>query len=229
VIANGTVAEQQSAIATLGTLRGERSQDALGLLLMRAEQGAIAPAVRLDVAEAALASGSDALRAGARKWLAPLSEEKPPAALGTSLREAMLAGGSVQRGREVVLAGQASQCTRCHTVETPGADVGPPLTHIGSQLPRETLLEALLAPSARLAPGYGIVTLALKDGKSVVGTLREETADALVVETAPGKRQRVAVKDVAKRTNLPSPMPVMGKILTPREIRDVVEYLSALR
>jgi mono/diheme cytochrome c family protein len=26
--------------------------------------------------------------------------------------------------------------------------------------------------------------------------------------------------------NLPSPMPPMGKVLTPREIRDVVEYLA---
>src|SRR5205823_3293954 len=126
VMEKGSVAEQQSAIATLGTLRGARSQAALGQLLDRLEAGSLAPEVRLDVADAAAAGGSDAARTRARRWLAPVAEGKAPGALGEALRR----GGNAMRGREVVLAGQASQCTRCHSIGTPGADVGPDLTHI---------------------------------------------------------------------------------------------------
>jgi hypothetical protein len=39
----------------------------------------------------------------------------------------------------------------------------------------------------------------------------------------------VAKTDVATRTNAPSAMPPMNLLLTPREIRDVVEFLSSLR
>jgi quinoprotein glucose dehydrogenase len=35
--------------------------------------------------------------------------------------------------------------------------------------------------------------------------------------------------DVARRTNGPSAMPPMGSVLTRREIRDVIEYLSSLK
>ncbi|AHG88118.1 heme-binding protein [Gemmatirosa kalamazoonensis] len=225
VAEKGTTTEQQSALASLGALHGTRAQASLDQLFGKLESGALAPEVRLDVAEAAKAGASPAVRERARRWLAPVAEGKAPGALGEALRR----GGSAQHGREIVLAGPASECTRCHSIGTPGADVGPDLTHIASRITKEQMLEALLTPSARLAPGYGTVLLTLKDGKSVVGTLREESGGELVVETAPGKRQRVATGDVAKRTNLPSPMPPMGKLLTPREIRDVVEYLSTLR
>jgi mono/diheme cytochrome c family protein len=59
--------------------------------------------------------------------------------------------------------------------------------------------------------------------------LRGESAAELVVESAPGRRQRIATREVARRTNAASPMPAMGTLLRPREIRDVVEYLSTLR
>jgi hypothetical protein len=63
----------------------------------------------------------------------------------------------------------------------------------------------------------------------VVGVLQRETDAELVVETAPGTRQRVPRAQVAKRDNAPSPMPPMGGVLKPREIRDVVEFLSGLK
>jgi putative heme-binding domain-containing protein len=107
--------------------------------------------------------------------------------------------------------------------------VGPNLRRVGASLSRAQLLEALLRPSARLAPGYGTVLLTLRDGRQLAGVLREESDAALVVETAPGRRLHVAGRDVARRANAPSPMPPMGARLTPREIRDVVEYLSTLR
>jgi len=125
--------------------------------------------------------------------------------------------------------GAAAQCTKCHNFGTgPGANVGPPLREVGSRLTREQLLESLLDPSARIAPGFGAVQVTLKNGRRVFGTLREETNAYIVVDagTAPS---RIVKTDIARRTNGPSAMPPMGSVLTRREIRDVIEYLSSLK
>jgi quinoprotein glucose dehydrogenase len=90
------------------------------------------------------------------------------------------------------------------------------------------LLEALVDPSARIAPGFGPVQLTLRDGKKMFGTLKDETTTHVVVDPGSGD-QRVAKSDIAQRTNGPSAMPSMATLLSRREIRDVVEYLSTLR
>ena len=41
--------------------------------------------------------------------------------------------------------------------------------------------------------------------------------------------QRIQVADIATRTNGVSAMPPMNLLLTPREIRDIVEYLASLK
>jgi putative heme-binding domain-containing protein len=105
--------------------------------------------------------------------------------------------------------------------------VGPNLSGVASRLQREQLLEALVDPSARIAPGFGPVQLTLKNGKKLFGTLKEETPTQVVVDV--GGDQRVAKSDIATRVNGPSAMPLMSALLTRREIRDVVEYLSTLK
>jgi putative heme-binding domain-containing protein len=125
--------------------------------------------------------------------------------------------------------GASAQCTKCHNFGTgPGASVGPPLREVAARLTREQILESLIEPSARIAPGFGAVQVTLRNGQSVFGTLREETAAYIVIDagTAP---KRVMKTDIARRTNGPSAMPPMGSLLTRRDIRDVVEYLSTLK
>ena len=92
------------------------------------------------------------------------------------------------------------------------------------------ILESLLEPSARIAPGYGTVGITLKNGTRVDGTLRDET-DTLVVLMAgtPPAEQRIAKTDIAERTNPVSAMPPVGLIVKPREVRDLVAYLSTLK
>jgi len=49
------------------------------------------------------------------------------------------------------------------------------------------------------------------------------------IEDAEGKITKVASEDVKERTPVISTMPPMGAILTKREIRDIIEYLSTLK
>jgi quinoprotein glucose dehydrogenase len=91
-------------------------------------------------------------------------------------------------------------------------------------------VEALLEPSARIAPGFGTVGVTLRKGDRVVGTMRDETPTHVVLlEGTPPVERRIAKTDIAERSNPVSSMPAYGLILKPREIRDVVEFLSTLK
>ena len=118
---------------------------------------------------------------------------------------------------------------RCHAVGTEGGNVGPSLTNIGNSLTREQILQSLVEPSARIAPGYGNVSLKLKGGQDVYGVLAKETDDALTITTSDAEPLVIPVSRIIKRENLPSGMPAMGETLSKREIRDIVEFLTSLK
>jgi putative heme-binding domain-containing protein len=96
-------------------------------------------------------------------------------------------------------------------------------------LSRDQLLRALVNPSARIAPGYGLVTLTFDDGSRVTGTLMEEDDQFVVVKSGESEPVKMAKADIAERQNAPSSMPSMGAILDKRELRDIVEFLAGLQ
>jgi quinoprotein glucose dehydrogenase len=221
VIGKGSTAEQQSALQAMGQVPGATGREAMTRLVQQLEEGKLAPEIQLDVAEAARASKDPGLAARLDK-LATRPGAKPVELFADALR-----GGDARRGARVAFQAPAAQCTRCHSFGGPGNNVGPNLSGVASRLSREQLLEALVDPSARIAPGFGPVQLTLKSGKKLFGTLKDETATHVVVDA--GGDQRVPKTDIAQRTNGPSAMPSMATLLSRREIRDVVEYLSTLK
>jgi putative membrane-bound dehydrogenase-like protein len=221
VLGKGTVEEQQSAITALGKMNSPAAQTALGTLVGQLAAGKLEPGVELEVEEAVAAGGSAAQRASVERYRNGKSAGDPVAAFHDAL-----AGGNAQRGRRVVVQGNA-QCTQCHSVGARGADVGPNLQGVGSRLARQMILQELVAPSERLAPGYGTVLLTLRDGQRVAGTPREETATDLVLLVG-GEARRIPKSTITERRNV-SPMPPMGSVLSRRDLRDVVEFLSTLK
>src|SRR5690606_33221420 len=85
-----------------------------------------------------------------------------------------LEGGNPERGRRVFFQHQQAQCMKCHSYDDRGGNAGPQLNGVGERLSRQQLLEALIEPSKRIAPGYGIVMLELKDGQQVSGIFQGE-------------------------------------------------------
>ena len=224
VVEGNSVREQQTALESLGRLAGDDEAEAvLAELLDQMAAGGIAPEIRLDLVEAAVAHGGE--------WvglkLAAHMEAKPEGDVVEAYIEATH-GGWIDAGRRLFREHPSTSCARCHAVGGEGGDAGPDMTRIGSLLTRKVLLEALVAPSARIAPGYGIVFLELNDGKRVIGTLREETEDYLDMDVG-GETQRIRRTDVAGREDAPSSMPSMEGILTARQLRDLVEYLASLQ
>jgi putative heme-binding domain-containing protein len=109
-----------------------------------------------------------------------------------------------------------------------GGNAGPALDNIGKTLSKEDLLIALVEPSKRLAPGYGSVTLTLVAGTKVTGLLLEDNKDSMRVKVGTEVKE-FAKKDIASSALGASSMPPMGTLLSKREIRDLVSYLSTLK
>jgi putative heme-binding domain-containing protein len=225
VVGKGSVSEQQSAIAALGQVRGTNGREALTRLVDELAQGKVAPDIQLDIADAARATKHAPLVAKVDSLEKSRANAAPLVAYADALR-----GGDTRRGGRVIFQGPNAQCTRCHNFGVgPGANVGPALQGVASRLTREQLLEALIDPSARIAPGFGPVQVTLKNNQKLFGTLKEETDTYIAIDVGTPEARKIMKTEIAKRTNGPSAMPAMGTVLTRREIRDVVEYLSTLK
>ncbi|MBB5033223.1 PVC-type heme-binding CxxCH protein [Prosthecobacter vanneervenii] len=184
------------------------------------------------------------------RWLDRLAEGKAPAAIQLDILEAastreslkprlaslqlgaseLLEGGDAARGKDIVTNNLGANCLACHTVEAKeGSQVGPNLKTIGSQKDRPYILESLLNPVAKIAPGYGFVSLTTKDGKTIAAVLEKEDAKQVILRLPDGKKQTFPRDQIASLPPPISVMPPMLGILTKPQIRDVVAYLAGLK
>jgi quinoprotein glucose dehydrogenase len=226
LIKTGGVTEQQGALEVLGTLKSPQSRQLLTTFLDDLDAGRLAPALQIDLVDAVQVDGSPALQ----KRLDAYQRTQQADTLIKAFRAAAITGGDARKGQQVLTQHPLAECTRCHAIRGRGADVGPELTKIGATLTREQLLEALTEPNKRIAPGFGTVGITLKNGDRVDGTLKDETDSEVVVLTGtPVAARRIAKSAIAERTDPVSAMPPLGLILKPREVRDLVEFLSGLR
>lgn len=225
VLAKASIREQQAALSGLGELPVTATGPLLRGLLDELAAGTLAPALELELSEAVAASTDSLLS----KQLAEFHASLDPSDPVTPYREA-IEGGNWWRGRRLFQQHEAAQCARCHSLEVGvGSDVGPVLAGIGDRYERAELLRSLVAPSQRLAPGYGTVVLSLKDGRQLSGILVNEDAEAIYVRSGEAEPERIAKAQIEERIDAASSMPPMGNILTKEELRDLVAYLASLR
>ena len=224
--ANGSTAEKQGVLEVLGGLKSPESRQALQGYVEQLNAGTLPAELHVDLLEAVQADGSETLAKGLETY----RTAKRADTLVQAFSEALGKGGDFRNGMRVVTDNPPAECTRCHTIRGRGADVGPELTHIGSTLTRAQLVEALVTPNARIAPGFGIVSITLKNGEKADGTLRSETDTEVVLLTGtPPAERKIAKADIASRTDPISAMPPLGLILKPHEVRDLVEFLAGMR
>jgi mono/diheme cytochrome c family protein len=69
----------------------------------------------------------------------------------------------------------------------------------------------------------------MKDGSNHAGALFKEDKTAVTLRLADGTEKKLARAQITMQTPPVSMMPPMLGILTPREVRDVVAYLSGLK
>lgn len=218
IFEKGTTKEQQQTIQVLSELPLDKTSKILEGLIDQMIEEKLAPTLTLDLIETVNSTKSEEL----------IAKLKPLEASGNTVAafKETLFGGDERRGRNYFMKNSTGQCIRCHSIGGAGGDVGPKLSDIGKTLTREQILEALIEPSARLSPGYGTVSLTLKDGQSVTGTLLEEREEELILQTSEAEPLEIAISRIEKRRNNPSSMPPMGTLMSKREIRDMVEFLA---
>ncbi len=224
VINTKTVEEKQAAITALGKLPLSNSQPVFEQVLAKMATGKLPRETYLELAEAIDSTRSPQLIARYKE----ISKKLSPDSLMASYQGSLL-GGDANRGARIIYSNQAAQCIRCHAYGDYGGNAGPRLNGIASRLTREQILESLIEPSARLAPGYGTVALELKDGKKINGILQEERATGLLLKIGDKPDTLIRTENIAKRTNGVSSMPPMRFLLTKKEIRDVVSFLAGLK
>ncbi|HEY9154169.1 MAG TPA: HEAT repeat domain-containing protein [Opitutaceae bacterium] len=140
-----------------------------------------------------------------------------------------LEGGNVSHGRFLFQQNPTLACIRCHKVAGEGGDAGPDLTLIGAKKSPEYLLESVVKPNAKIAEGFDLQTITLKDGSFQSGTFVRETPDDVVLKKPDGTEFNVARAQIARRQSAPSAMPeIFGQVFTRTELRDVIAYLESL-
>jgi len=207
--------ERRGAIETLGTLPGTGADRVIADLIAAAKDGGAVPAsLALDVVEAGLARKQGA------------AFEAASARIGEVPFGGCAEGGNQKAGERIFREHPAAQCMRCHSYRGTGGQAGPSLDGIGKLRDRDYLLRALIEPGTDIAEGFAQVTVTRKDGSLAAGVVQSETQDELVLIDANSKEVRIAKSDIANRETGGSAMPPMGTILSRREIRDVIEFLS---
>jgi quinoprotein glucose dehydrogenase len=222
----GAVEERQSAFSILGATAGAAVDAIFERWLDRLRAGEVDDAVRLDLIEAAALRAAPSIRSKQ----AAVEEARADAPPIERFAEG-LAGGDAAAGEAVFYDKTDVSCVRCHRIGNRGGEVGPELTQVGGRLTRPALLESIVAPGSQISQGYETVLVFTRAGAIVTGVLKEEKPDCLVVMNADGERVVVPTADILDRRSAgASAMPEdLIKLLTRRELRDLVEFLATRR
>ncbi|MEI6235399.1 MAG: HEAT repeat domain-containing protein [Planctomycetota bacterium] len=218
---------QQDIYALLGKTSAPAAADYLVELLDHMAAGKIPASLHLDLIEAAELRKEESII----KRMADLRKAFPEEDKVAPYRMT-LTGGDAKLGEDVFKF-HAAGCLKCHKIggegHEAGSDAGPKLAGVATRLTRDKILESLIDPSAVIVPGFGTTTFRMKDGLVISGSVIEENTTEISVKDAEGKTLKINVADIKKRAQPVSPMPPMGPVMKPREIRDLIEYLSTLK
>jgi putative heme-binding domain-containing protein len=121
-------------------------------------------------------------------------------------------------------------CSVCHQAEGMGQNFGPALSEIGSKLPKESLLDAIVHPSAGISFGYETSVLNMKDGSTYTGIISSRTETDIELKLPGGTVQKIKTADIKNTSQTKeSMMPALHSALSKQDMADLLEYLTALK
>jgi putative heme-binding domain-containing protein len=126
-------------------------------------------------------------------------------------------------------------CGRCHAVGSRGANrganLGPDLSRGGRRSTAQRLKRSILAPDDEIAPGYEVVVIVTRDGKTVSGLARFfDDFSARIIDSSGKERTYLRDEVVSMRREMRSLMPGdYGKIFSGPELDDLVAYILTLQ
>jgi quinoprotein glucose dehydrogenase len=88
----------------------------------------------------------------------------------------------------------------------------------------------MVAPNKQIAKGFESQLVTTKDGTSFAGVVKSETASELVLNSPEDGIVTIKKADITARERGLSSMPEgLSTLLSRRDLRDLVEYLSSLK
>jgi quinoprotein glucose dehydrogenase len=224
----GSIGEKQSALGTLANMNSPEAEKILALWVDKLAKGEVPPELLLDVIEAASKKNSPDFKNKLQAYEARFEKSDELAPFKVALT-----GGSIDEGRKIFFERAEAQCVRCHKIAGQGSEgglVGPELTTIGAQKDRTYLLESILFPNKHIAEGFQSVLVTMKDGTSFAGVVQSENDTELTLNSPEDGIVEIKKADIFGRERGLSSMPEgMTNLLTRRDLRDLVEYLSSLK
>jgi putative membrane-bound dehydrogenase-like protein len=132
--------------------------------------------------------------------------------------------GDAVKGAEVF----QNVCSACHAYIGRGNPVGPDLKAFYNKSVQDFLV-AILDPNAAIEPRYAAYQVELRDGRSVLGVISNETATGLTLTQPGGAKEVILRSDIkAIRGFGQSLMPEgLEQALPPQAIADVVAFLKS--
>ena len=226
ILVDGTTEEKQFAFTTLGTIQSPKVDTLLLNWLSKLRAGEVPPPLKYEILSAANLRDNGMVRQELSSLIGFLSQLPSI----PERYQAVLEGGSIERGRALFENHTGIQCVRCHMVDGKGGKVGPDLSKIGGKFPREYLLESLLAPELKIAEGFEGVLLSTTDGRVLTGTLEQEDDQELRIVDGNGKKLVIAKSEIEQRQGGKSVMPGnLLQLINSSDLRDFVEYLASLK
>ncbi len=215
----------QTAFATLGRLQDAKSDEVLAHWLEKMRAGQLRVELHLDVLQAAAGHTNRHLVESLNQYQAGLAKGDPMA-----LFRPMLAGGDAAVGKTIFHEHPVAACLRCHAIGGAGGTVGPDLAGVAMRQKREYLLESMLFPNKQIAAEFETTIVTLKSGANHAGIVKNETESELVLHSPEDGLLKLKKSEIQKRQRGLSAMPEgLDKLLTPQELRDLVEYLASLK
>lgn len=119
------------------------------------------------------------------------------------------------------------KCSSCHMVSGRGQPIGPDLSNLGDERTVGEIQSAMVEPNVEPTPGYGLVTVNLRDGSVLRGFARNRSNFDLRVEDLQGAFHLLQEDQIASiQDEKQSAMrPVEA---TPEELQNLMAYLSRL-
>ncbi|MBI3869257.1 MAG: HEAT repeat domain-containing protein [Verrucomicrobia bacterium] len=217
----GSRGEQQAALSVLGDAREARADEILLDWVGRLSEGKLAPALQLDLLEAASKRPSPALKKRVEAFEAARNKEDSIGAYRECLE-----GGDAAAGRKIFFERADVACMRCHKVRGEGGEVGPDLTDIATRKPRNYVLESIVAPNREIAAGFETVLVKLKDGNTYAGQIKKESDVELEINSPEDGILKIKKSEIVERQRGLSGMPEeLRQMLSKRDLRNLVEFL----
>jgi len=120
------------------------------------------------------------------------------------------------------------KCASCHMVNGLGSPTGPDLSNVARELTSTQLRESLLQPDARIASGYGLSVLHLKDGRTLRGFVRSRTSFHIAVQDLAGGLHPLPLDRVDRIDEQQQSLmrPIQA---SPDQLQNLIAYLSGLK